>query len=63
MLFRDINFDTIVYTVTKLFIQILDRSEFLLFIVLSVFCVCDNCQSLYQNLELNTLNHVAYYFK
>ena len=63
MLFRDISFDMIMFTLTEILHVHLQQIRTLLFFFLlltSFLHICHNCESLSQNLELAILNHTEY---
>ena len=65
MLFRDISFGMIILILAEIrqahFQQIrILLFFFFFFFVLPVFSICNNCESMSQNLELAILNHTGY---
>ena len=60
MHFRDISFDMIIFILAEILQAHFQQIRLLLFLVLPVFSICPNCESLSQNLELAILNHTEY---
>ena len=60
MLFSDFSFDIIIFILAEIHLAHFQQIRILLFFVLPVFSICQNCKCLSQNLELAVVNHTEY---